>query len=169
MPTLFGYFHGFCEPRYQITDSSLKGSPMSTQVAKQSDIQRNWFVVDLEGKILGRVATEIARVLRGKHKPIYTPSVDTGDFVVVVNAGKVKLTGNKLADKMYHHHTGFPGGIRSTNAEKLLAKKPEELIKQAVKGMLPKNKLGRQMFRKLKVYAAADHPHVAQQPKELAL
>jgi large subunit ribosomal protein L13 len=142
---------------------------MSTQVAKQSDIQRNWFVVDLEGKVLGRVATEIARILRGKHKPIYTPSVDTGDFVVVVNAGKVKLTGNKLADKMYHHHTGFPGGIRSTNAEKLLAKKPEELIKQAVKGMLPKNKLGRQMFRKLKVYAAADHPHVAQQPKELAL
>ena len=142
---------------------------MSTQVAKQSDIQRNWFVVDLEGKVLGRAATEIARVLRGKHKPIYTPSVDTGDFVVVINAGKVKLTGNKLADKMYHRHTGFPGGIRSTNAEKLLAKKPEELIRQAVKGMLPKNKLGRQMFRKLKVYAANDHPHVAQQPKELAL
>ncbi len=142
---------------------------MSTQDVKQSDIKRNWFVVDLEGKILGRAATEIARVLRGKHKPIYSPSFDAGDFVVVLNAGKVRLTGNKLADKMYHHHTGYPGGIRSINAEKLLEKRPEDLIKKAVKGMLPKNKLGRQMFRKLKVYAGADHPHAAQQPKELTL
>lgn len=142
---------------------------MSTQVAKKNEIKRSWFVVDLDGKVLGRAATEIARVLRGKHKPIYSPSVDTGDFVVVLNAEKVVLTGNKLADKMYHRHTGFPGGIRSINAEKLLAKKPEELIKKAVKGMLPKNKLGRQMFRKLKVYAGANHPHAAQQPKELAL
>ena len=141
---------------------------MSTQVAKQSDIQRNWFVIDMDGKVLGRVATEIARVLRGKHKPVYTPSVDTGDFVVVVNASKLKLTGNKLADKMYHRHTGYPGGLRSINAEKLLASKPEELIKKAVKGMLPKNKLGRQMFKKLKVYGGADHPHAAQQPKNLA-
>lgn len=140
---------------------------MSTQVAKQSDIQRNWFVVDMEDKVLGRVATEIARVLRGKHKPVYSPSVDTGDFVVVVNASKVKLTGNKLADKMYHRHTGYPGGLRSINAEKLLASKPEELIKKAVKGMLPKNKLGRQMFKKLKVYAGAAHPHDAQAPKNL--
>ncbi|MHB1400392.1 MAG: 50S ribosomal protein L13 [Trichloromonadaceae bacterium] len=140
---------------------------MSTQVAKQSDIQRNWFVVDMEDKVLGRVATEIARVLRGKHKPIFTPSVDTGDFVVVVNASKVKLTGNKLADKMYHRHTGYPGGLRSINAEKLLASKPEELIKKAVKGMLPKNKLGRQMFKKLKVYGGAEHPHDAQAPKNL--
>jgi large subunit ribosomal protein L13 len=140
---------------------------MSTQVAKQSDIQRNWFVVDMEDKVLGRVATEIARVLRGKHKPIFTPSVDTGDFVVVVNASKVKLTGNKLADKMYHRHTGHPGGLRSINAEKLLASKPEELIKKAVKGMLPKNKLGRQMFKKLKVYGGAEHPHDAQAPKNL--
>ena len=140
---------------------------MSTQAAKQSEVQRNWFVVDLEGKVLGRAAAEIARVLRGKHKAIYTPSVDTGDFVVVLNADKVKLTGNKLAAKMYHRHTGFPGGIRSISAEKLLQSKPEELIKKAVKGMLPKNKLGRQMFRKLKVYAGAEHPHAAQKPKEL--
>ncbi len=142
---------------------------MSTQVAKKNEIKRNWFVVDLDGKVLGRAATEIARVLRGKHKPIYSPSVDTGDFVVVLNADKVALTGNKMADKMYHRHTGFPGGLRSINAEKLLAKKPEDLIKKAVKGMLPKNKLGRQMFRKLKVYAGGNHPHAAQQPKELAL
>jgi len=142
---------------------------MSTQVAKESDIKREWFVIDLDGKVLGRAATEIARVLRGKHKAIYTPSVDTGDFVVVLNAEKVSLTGKKMADKMYHHHTGYPGGIRSINAEKLIAKRPEDLIKKAVKGMLPKNKLGRQMFRKLKVYAGADHPHGAQQPKELVL
>lgn len=140
---------------------------MSTQVAKQADIQRNWFVVDMEDKVLGRVATEIARVLRGKHKPVYSPSVDAGDFVVVVNASKLKLTGNKLADKMYHRHTGYPGGLRSINAEKLLASKPEELIKKAVKGMLPKNKLGRQMFKKLKVYGGAEHPHDAQTPKNL--
>jgi large subunit ribosomal protein L13 len=142
---------------------------MSTQVAKLSDIKRNWFVVDLEGKVLGRAATEIARVLRGKHKPIYTPSVDAGDFVIVLNADKIKLTGNKMADKVYYNHTGYPGGIRSINAEKLLAKKPEELIKKAVRGMLPKNKLGRQMIKKLKIYSGADHPHAAQLPKELAL
>ena len=142
---------------------------MSTQVAKQSDIKRSWYVVDLEGKILGRAATEIARVLRGKHKAIFTPSVDTGDFVIVLNAGKVRLTGNKLADKFYHRHTGYPGGIRSISAEKLLEKTPEDLIKKAVRGMLPKNKLGRQMFRKLKVYAGSEHPHTAQQPRELAL
>ncbi len=142
---------------------------MSTQVAKQSDIKRSWYVVDLEGKILGRAATEIARVLRGKHKAIFTPSVDTGDFVIVLNAGKVRLTGNKLADKFYHRHTGYPGGIRSISAEKLLEKTPEDLIKKAVRGMLPKNKLGRQMFKKLKVYAGSEHPHTAQQPRELAL
>lgn len=142
---------------------------MSTQVVKQSDIKKNWFVVDLEDKVLGRAATEIARVLRGKHKPVYTPSVDAGDFVIVLNAAKVRLTGSKMANKMYHRHTGYPGGIRSINAEKLLEKKPEELIKKAVKGMLPKNKLGRQMFKKLKVYAGGEHPHAAQQPKELTL
>ena len=142
---------------------------MSTQVAKKSDVIRKWFVVDLEGKVLGRTATEIARVLRGKHKVIYTPSVDTGDFVIVLNAEKLILTGNKMADKQYYHHTGYPGGIRSINAAKLLDKKPEELVKKAVRGMLPKNSLGREMLKKLKVYAGTDHPHAAQQPKELVI
>ena len=142
---------------------------MSTQVAKEQDIKREWFVVDLEDVVLGRAATEIARVLRGKHKAIYTPSVDTGDFVVVLNADKVKLTGNKLADKKYYSHTGYPGGIREINAEKLLEKKPEMVLQSAVKGMLPKSKLGRKMFKKLKVYAGGEHPHAAQQPKELKI
>lgn len=142
---------------------------MSTQVAKEQDIVRSWFIVDLEDVVLGRAATEIARVLRGKHKPIYTPSVDTGDFVVVLNADKVKMTGNKLADKKYYHHTGYPGGIREITAEKLLAKKPEMVIQAAVKGMLPKNKLGSKMFKKLKVYAGGEHPHAAQQPKEMKI
>jgi large subunit ribosomal protein L13 len=146
---------------------NIERNSMSTQVAKKSAVNRSWFVVDLDGKVLGRTATEIARVLRGKHKTIYTPSVDTGDFVVVLNAEKVKLTGNKMADKQYYRHTGFPGGIRSITAAKLLEKKPEELIIKAVKGMLPKNKLGREMLKKLKVYAGGDHPHDAQQPKEL--
>jgi large subunit ribosomal protein L13 len=142
---------------------------MSTQVAKEQDIVRSWFIVDLEGVVLGRAATEIARILRGKHKPIFTPSVDTGDFVVVLNADKVKMTGNKLADKKYYHHTGYPGGIREITAEKLLIKKPEMVIQAAVKGMLPKNKLGSKMFKKLKVYAGGEHPHAAQQPKELKI
>ena len=141
---------------------------MSTQVAKENEVIRNWFVVDMNEQVLGRVASEIARVLRGKHKPIYSPSVDTGDFVVVINADKVKLTGSKVADKTYYHHTGFPGGIRSITAEKLLEKRPEDLIKKAVKGMLPKNKLGRQLIKKLKVYSGTDHPHTAQQPKTLS-
>ncbi len=142
---------------------------MSTQVAKKAEVTRKWFVVDLKGKVLGRTATEIARVLRGKHKVIYTPSVDTGDFVIVLNADKLKLTGNKMADKQYYHHTGYPGGIRSINAAKLLEKKPEELVKKAVRGMLPKNTLGREMLKKLKVYAGSEHPHAAQQPKELVI
>ena len=142
---------------------------MSTEVAKEQDIERAWYVVDLEDKVLGRAATEIARVLRGKHKAIYTPSVDTGDFVVVINADKVRLTGNKLNAKMYHRYTGFQSGLRSISAGDLLEKKPEMLIQTAVKGMLPKNTLGRKMFSKLKVYAGSEHPHSAQQPKELAL
>ena len=142
---------------------------MSTEVAKEQDIVRAWYVVDLEDKVLGRAATEIARVLRGKHKAIYTPSVDTGDFVVVINADKVRLTGNKLNAKMYHRYTGFQSGLRSISAGDLLEKKPEMLIQTAVKGMLPKNTLGRKMFSKLKVYAGSEHPHSAQQPKELAL
>ena len=140
---------------------------MSTPVAKQADLKKDWYIVDLEDKVLGRMATEIAKVLRGKHKAIFTPSVDTGDFVIVLNAEKVRLTGNKLSQKMYHRHSGYTGGLTSVTAGKLLEKTPEELIKKAVKGMLPKNKLGRQMFKKLKVYCGADHPHQAQQPKEL--
>jgi len=142
---------------------------MSTQVAKESEVKRSWFIINLDGQVLGRAATEIARLLRGKHKAIYSPSVDTGDFVVVVNAEKVVLTGNKMADKKYHRHTGYPGGLKTTTASKMVETKPEELIKKAVKGMLPKNKLGRQMFKKLKVYSGGDHPHAAQQPKELTL
>jgi large subunit ribosomal protein L13 len=140
---------------------------MSTPVAKNEDLQKDWYIVDLEDKVLGRTATEIAKVLRGKHKAIYTPSVDTGDFVIVLNAEKVRLTGNKLSQKMYHRHSGYTGGLTSISAGKMLEKTPEELIRKAVKGMLPKNKLGRQMFKKLKVYCGADHPHQAQQPKEL--
>jgi large subunit ribosomal protein L13 len=140
---------------------------MSTQAAKKIEVQKAWFVVDLDGQVLGRAAAKIAHVLRGKHKAIYTPHVDTGDFVIVLNADKVRLTGNKLADKKYYRHTGYPGGIREITAGKLLEKRPEDVIKKAVKGMLPKNKLGRQMFKKLKVYAGSDHPHAAQQPKSL--
>ena len=142
---------------------------MKTEVAKPLEISRSWFVVNLDGQVLGRAAAQIARVLRGKHKPIYTPSVDAGDFVIVLNAEKVRLTGNKLTDKVYHRHTGFPGGLKSVTADKMLQTKPEDVIRKAVKGMLPKNKLGRQMYRKLKVYAGAEHPHAAQQPKTLAV
>ena len=140
---------------------------MSTQVAKKAEVIRKWYIVDLEDKVLGRVATEIARVLRGKHKAIYTPSVDTGDFVIVLNADKLNLTGNKLADKKYYRHSGYPGGLKTTTAAELLQKKPEELVRKAVRGMLPRNSLGRDMLKKLKVYAGSDHPHAAQQPKEL--
>ncbi|AAR36268.1 50S ribosomal protein L13 [Geobacter sulfurreducens] len=139
----------------------------TTKVAKKEEVTRDWYLVDADNKVLGRMATEIANILRGKKKPIYTPSVDTGDFVVVVNAAKLQLTGNKLADKMYYHHTGFPGGIKSITAGKLIEKKPEDLIRKAVKGMLPKNKLARHMLKKLKVYAGPEHPHEAQQPKTL--
>ncbi|HKL27614.1 MAG TPA: 50S ribosomal protein L13 [Desulfuromonadales bacterium] len=142
---------------------------MSTLTAKKADVQKAWYVVDLEDRVLGRAATEIARVLRGKHKAIYSPSVDTGDFVVVVNAGKVRLTGHKLDQKIYYRHSGYPGGIKSLNAAQMLEKKPEEVIRKAVKGMLPKNRLGRQMFKKLKVYSGGEHPHQAQQPKELKI
>ncbi|NJC88121.1 MAG: 50S ribosomal protein L13 [Desulfuromonas sp.] len=142
---------------------------MSTLTAKKADLQKSWFVVDLENQVLGRAATEIARILRGKHKAIYTPSVDTGDFVIVLNADKVRLTGNKLNQKMYYSHSTYPGGLKSITAGKLLEKAPEELIRKAVKGMLPKSTLGRQMFRKLKVYTGAEHPHQAQQPRELKL
>lgn len=142
---------------------------MKTYQAKKEEVEHQWYLVDAEGKVLGRLATELAKILRGKNKPIYTPHVDTGDFVIVVNAGKVALTGKKMKDKIYYHHTGYPGGIRKMTAEKLLAKKPTEMIRIAVKGMLPKNSLGRQMIQKLKIYAGAKHPHEAQKPVPLQL
>jgi large subunit ribosomal protein L13 len=140
---------------------------MKTFVAKPAEVKRDWFVVDADGKTLGRLATEIARRLRGKHKAEYTPHVDTGDYIVVVNAEKITVTGNKTKDKMYYHHTGFIGGIKEINFEKLLAKKPEMVLEKAVKGMLPRGPLGREMFRKLKVYAGPEHKHTAQQPQVL--
>lgn len=140
---------------------------MKTVSAKPETVKRDWFVVDASGKTLGRLATELARRLRGKHKPIFTPHVDTGDYLVVVNAEKVAVTGNKLQDKMYHRFTGYIGNLKSTSLRDMLASHPERAIEIAVKGMLPKNPLGRAMFRKLKVYKGADHPHAAQQPQAL--
>src|SRR3970040_1920218 len=131
--------------------------------------QRRWYVVDAQGKILGRMATEIARVLRGKHKPVFTPNVDAGDFVIVVNARGVKLSGKKLDKKIYYRHTEYPGGIRERTAAKMLAEKPEELVRLAVKGMLPKNRLSRKLVTKLKVYPDAQHPHDAKKPQPLAI
>ncbi|CZF78324.1 50S ribosomal protein L13 [Grimontia sp. AD028] len=140
---------------------------MKTFVAKPETVKRDWYIVDAEGKTLGRIATEIASRLRGKHKPEYTPHVDTGDYIVVINAEKVKVTGAKTTDKMYYHHSGFMGGIKSISFDKLIAKKPEMVIELAVKGMLPRGPLGRAMYRKLKVYAGAEHKHAAQQPQVL--
>jgi large subunit ribosomal protein L13 len=140
---------------------------MKTFSAKPADVQHDWFVVDAAGKTLGRLAAEIATRLRGKHKPEYTPHVDTGDYIVVVNAEKVHVTGKKATDKIYYHHTEFPGGIKDISFEKLIAKAPERAIEIAVRGMLPHNPLGRAMYRKLKVYAGAQHPHAAQQPQTL--
>ena len=142
---------------------------MKTFSAKPGDVEQQWFVVDASGKTLGRVATAIASRLRGKHKPEFTPHVDTGDFIVVVNAGKIQVTGNKARDKIYHHHTGYPGGMRSISFDKLVARAPTRAIETAVKGMLPKNPLGRAMARKLKVYPGAEHPHAAQQPQALEI
>ena len=142
---------------------------MKTFSAKSADVQHDWYLVDAADKTLGRIATEIAHRLRGKHKPEYTPHVDTGDYVVVINAEKVAVTGNKGSDKIYHSHTGYPGGLKSISFDKLIDKAPERTIQSAVKGMLPKNPLGRAMFSKLKVYAGSEHPHAAQQPKTLEL
>jgi large subunit ribosomal protein L13 len=132
---------------------------------RAQDVQRSWLLVDAENKTLGRLATEVARRLRGKHKPEYTPHVDTGDFVIVVNAEKIRVTGKKTTDKIYYRHSGYPGGIKAISFEHLRDKHPERIIEKAVKGMLPRNPLGRAMFRKLKVYAGEDHPHAAQQPE----
>lgn len=140
---------------------------MKTVSMRAQDVRRSWFVVDAAGKTLGRLATEVARRLRGKHKAEYTPHVDTGDFVVVINADKVQVTGAKTTDKIYWHHTGHPGGIKGISFEHLRQSHPERIIERAVKGMLPHNPLGRDMLRKLKVYAGAEHPHTAQQPQPL--
>ena len=142
---------------------------MKTYSAKPADIQREWFIIDATGKTLGRMATEIAHRLRGKHKAEYIPHMDVGDFIVVVNAEKVAVTGKKGTDKIYHSHTGYPGGLKSISFNKLIDKAPERTIQSAVKGMLPRNPLGREMFRKLKVYAGDQHPHTAQQPQILEL
>ena len=140
---------------------------MKTFSAKAEDVTRDWFVVDASDKTLGRLASEIAHRLRGKHKAEYTPHVDTGDYIVVINAEKIRVTGAKATDKMYHHHTGYIGGLKSISFEKLIDKAPERVIQGAVKGMLPRNPLGRAMFKKLKVYAGGEHPHAAQQPQAL--
>ena len=142
---------------------------MKTYTAKPETVKRDWYIVDAAGKTLGRLATEIASRLRGKHKAEYTPHVDTGDYIVVINAEQVRATAAKNTDKMYYSHSGFPGGIKSINFEKLIAKAPERVLETAVKGMLPKNALGRDMYRKLKVYKGAVHPHTAQQPQELKI
>lgn len=140
-----------------------------TFVTKKEEVQRQWYVVDAAGQTLGRLATEVARVLCGKHKPIYSPSVDAGDFIIIINAAKIHVTGRKLDQKIYYRYTGYPGGLRQVKLRNLLAKHPARVIKHAVRGMLPKNRLGRQIFKKLKVYAGPDHPHAAQQPKPLEL
>lgn len=139
-----------------------------TYSAKPKEIERKWFVVNATDKVLGRLASQIAFRLRGKHKPTYTPHVDTGDFIVIVNAEMVKLTGNKWSDKIYYHHTGYIGGLKEQSATKVLAEKPEELIRRAVRGMLPKNSLGRLLLKKLKIYTGTEHPHQAQKPEELS-
>lgn len=140
---------------------------MRTYTAKATDIKRNWYVIDASGRTLGRLASEIARRLRGKHKPQFTPNVDCGDHIIVINAGKVRVTGRKATDKVYRWHTGYPGGLKSVTFDKLIKRKPERVIETAVKGMLPKGPLGRQMFRKLRVYAGTEHRHTAQQPQTL--
>ena len=142
---------------------------MKTYNATAQNVEREWFIIDAEGQTLGRLSTEVAHRLRGKHKPVYTPHVDTGDYIVIVNAEKIHVTGRKLQDKMYYHHTGYIGNLKSTSLGKLLQEHPTRAIEKAVKGMLPKNSLGRAMFKKLKVFAGPEHPHAAQQPKELKL
>lgn len=142
---------------------------MKSYNVKAKDIQRKWYVVDATDKVLGRLASEVAAILRGKNKPIFTPNLDTGDYVIVINADKVRVTGDKNKKKIYKRHTGYPGGLRTTTFEELIARKPERAIELAVKGMLPKNRLGRDMYRKLRVYAGEDHGHEAQQPESIDL
>ncbi len=141
----------------------------TTYITKESDVERKWYVVDATDHTLGRLSSEIATILRGKHKPIYSPSVDAGDYIIVINADKIKVTGKKLDQKLYRKHSDYVGGLKETTLREMLDKKPEEVIKHAVKGMLPKNVLGRQMFRKLRVYTGAEHGHEAQQPEVLEI
>ncbi len=140
-----------------------------TYVTKPEDVQRDWYVVDADGQTLGRLASKVAQIVRGKHKPIYSPSADVGDYVIVVNAEKIRVTGSKLDDKIYYRHSGYPGGLKEMTLRRMLDEHPTRVIKHAVRGMLPKNRLGRRMFKKLKVYAGAEHPHEAQQPEPLEL
>lgn len=140
---------------------------MKTVSAKAHEVKRDWYVIDASEKVLGRLATEVARRLRGKHKSEYTPHVDTGDYIIVTNVEKIAVTGRKFKEKMYYHHSEFPGGIKSISFDKLQQKNPARILERAVKGMLPKNPLGREMYRKLKIYVGAEHPHTAQQPKQL--
>ena len=140
---------------------------MHTVSIRKEDVVHKWYIVDAENQVVGRLASEVAKILRGKHKPLYTPHVDTGDYVIIINADKVVLTGNKWAQKLYRWHTGYPGGYREVTAEKMRQRRPERIVEYAIRGMLPKTKLGRAMFRKLKVYAADTHPHTAQQPESL--
>ena len=142
---------------------------MKTFSAKSHEVKRDWYIVDASDKILGRLATEIASRLRGKHKAEFTPHVDTGDYIVVTNVEKLRVTGRKFKNKMYYHHTGFPGGIKGISFDKLQARQPAKILERAVKGMLPKNSLGRDMYRKLKIYVGGEHPHAAQQPKQLII
>lgn len=141
----------------------------STYIAKPAEIERKWYVVDADGQTLGRLSSEVAKILRGKHKPIFTPHVDTGDYIIVINADKIKVTGNKLDQKLYRHHTGYAGGLREKTLREMMATKPTEVIKAAVKGMIPHNTLGRQIFSKLHVYAGAEHEQQAQKPEVLEL
>src|SRR3954469_2097570 len=165
-----GSLSSFAAARASRGESTLSaGLRMKTYVAKPTDRERNWLVVDAEGQTLGRLATQIADALRGKRKPTYTPHIDTGDFVVVINAEKIAVTGGKRTDKMYYRHSGYPGGLKSRTLNDMLERRPEEVIRLAVKGMMPRNRLGRKQLTKLKVYAGPDHPHAAQQPQPMAL
>ncbi len=148
---------------------NIRGLDMKTYIPKAAEIEKKWYLVDANDKILGRLATEIAKVLSGKNKPIYTPHLDVGDFVVVINAGKVKVTGGKEQKKIYYHYSGYPGGMKERTYQQVLDKRPEMIIRHAVRGMLPKSRLGRKMFKKLKVYPGEKHPHQAQQPERLEL
>ena len=152
-----------------LVSRKVKQNKMKTFSAKAESVTRDWYIVDAEGKTLGRLAAAVATRLRGKHKPEYTPHVDTGDYIVIVNAEKIGVTGNKATQKIYYSHTGYPGGIKDITFEKLIDKAPERVIQSAVKGMLPRGPLGREMFRKLKIYAGTEHPHTAQQPQVLEL